>query len=539
MAEVQWAGVATVGGMYAVFLVIGWVASRKMKHATPAELILAGRDMPLWIATMTMTATWVDGGYLLGTAEGAFKPGGGIASGLQGGVCFGISLMLGGLFFAKKMRQLEYTTLVDPFEERFGKTWAAVLMIPALLGEIIWSAELLVAVGATVGVILGLPLGTAILVSAGVVTAYTVVGGLWSVAYTDAFQLSLVPIGMIAALIPVLAAVGGLDRSLDGYFQSKQATTPWTMQQKVSFWDVSLMLALGGIPWNCYFQRVLACRTPVTARWHSFCSGALTIILTVPPLLLGIAALSYAWEPEQLAALQATPTNVLPYLLRYVTPFWVGILGLAAVIGAVSSSFSASILSAGSMFSWNVYRQLARPRAGTVEMKNVIRASVLGLGITAAVMARYVESVQQLWFLTSDLVFVLLVPQLVFALFDPKCNRIGSIAAFVVSLVLRFGGGEPLLGLEPHIPYAELFAGLLQGSPESWYERIEGIRVTLFPFKTFAFAAGMVTLPLVSRLTLAWDPPRPLRQPPEKNSEPEVEEAFSTTPMGREGVCPS
>ena len=212
MGEIQWAGMAAVGGMYAVFLVIGWVASRKVKHATAGDLILAGRSMPLWIATMTMTATWVDGGYLLGTAEGAFKTGGGIASGLQGGVCFGISLILGGLFFAKKMRRLEYTTLVDPFEDRFGKTWAAVLMIPALLGELIWGAELLAAIGIAFGVILGLPPGTAILLSAGIVTLYTMVGGMWSVAYTDAFQLSLVPIGMIAALVPVLAAVGGMER---------------------------------------------------------------------------------------------------------------------------------------------------------------------------------------------------------------------------------------------------------------------------------------------------------------------------------------
>jgi high affinity choline transporter 7 len=540
MSDAQWMGLAMVGGMYAVFLLIGWCASRKVKEATAEQLILAGRSMPLWIATMTMTATWVDGGYLLGTAEGAFKRTGGIASGLQGGVCFGISLMLGGLFFAKKMRRLEYTTLVDPFEDRFGKRWAAVLMIPALLGEVIWGAELLAAIGLTFGVILDLPPGTAILMSVGVVTVYTMVGGMWSVAYTDAVQLSLVPIGMIAALIPVMAAVGGVDRALDGYFRSPQATTPWTIQQNLSFWDVSLMLALGGVPWNCYFQRVLACRTPETARWHSFCSGALTIVLTAPPLLLGLAAISYPWGAEQLGKLEETPAQVLPYLLRYAAPFWVGMLGLAAIIGAVTSSYSASILSAGSMFSWNVYRQLLRPQAGVMEMKTVIRASILGLSVAAAAMAWYVKSVQQLWFLTADLIFVLLVPQLVYALFDSKCNRLGSIAAFVVSLVLRLGGGEPVLGLPPLIPYPELFAGLLQGTPESWYEQAEGVRVMLFPFKTFAFAVGMVAMPVVSRLTGHWDAPRPLREPRESLSEAGTQELIAEPPMKEEqGAYPS
>ena len=90
------------------------------------------------------------------------------------------------------MRRFGFTTLIDPFEARFGKRWAAVLFLPALAGELFWSAELLVAIGSTFGVLLGMPLTTAILLSAVVTTAYTVLGGMWSVAYTDIFQLGLV-----------------------------------------------------------------------------------------------------------------------------------------------------------------------------------------------------------------------------------------------------------------------------------------------------------------------------------------------------------
>src|SRR5688572_714267 len=201
--------ILTIGIMYAAFLVVGWFASRKVKDGTTADLIVAGRSMPLWIATLTMTATWVDGGYLLGTAEGTFKSS--LASGIQGGLCFGISLILGGLFFARKMRALEFTTLIDPFEARFGKSWAAVLFVPAMLGEVFWSAELLVAIGSTFGVILGMKLSTAILLSAAVVTAYTMVGGMWSVAYTDVFQLGLVALGLAVALPFALGEAGGLE----------------------------------------------------------------------------------------------------------------------------------------------------------------------------------------------------------------------------------------------------------------------------------------------------------------------------------------
>jgi high affinity choline transporter 7 len=140
------------------------------------------------------------------------------------------------------------------------------------------------------------------------------------------------------------------------------------------------------------------------------------------------------------------------------------------------------------MLSWNCIKRLMWPSISDRHMSRAIRSSIVLFGAVATVLALKVQSVQALWFFTSDLVFVLLFPQLVFALFDPRANRAGSIVAFVVSLVLRVGGGEPLLGLPAFIAYPELL-----------------------PFRTVAAAAGLVLLPLVSRATGRLDPPRPLR----------------------------
>jgi len=504
--------IAAIVTMYSAFLVVGWLAARKVKDGAAEDLIVAGRAMPVWLATLTMTATWVDGGYLLGTAEGVYKSS--LASGIQGGLCFGLSLILGGLIFARRMRQFEFTTLIDPFEARFGKHWAAVLFLPAMMGEVFWSAELLVAIGSTFGVILKMPLVTAILLSAAVVVAYTMVGGMWSVAYTDAFQLGLVVLGLAFALPFAMEAAGGFDAAWSGYAAARAerglffpplqpSGTFWTSQTIINWWDVSAMLVFGGIPWNCYFQRVLSCQTPVKAQLHSIFAGVLTIALTIPPLLLGVAAFKYNWPSDLLAQLQAQPAQTLPMLLQYVTPPFVALLGLGAIIGAVTSSFSSSILSAASMVSWNCFRRLLWPDLSVAQMKRLIRFSIVVLGALAAVMALKVQSVQALWFFTSDLIFVLLFPQLLFALFDPKVNRIGSITAFCVSLVLRLGGGEPLFGLPHFIPYPEIFTS----DPASWYDS----GVMLFPFKTLAAVVGIVLLPVVSRLTAAWDAPRPLR----------------------------
>ena len=485
--------------MYAAFMVVGWAASRRVREGSPADLIVAGRAMPMWIAALTMTATWVDGGYLLGTAEGAYKQS--TQLGIQGGFCFGLSLMLGGILFAGRMRRYGFTTLIDPFEARFGRRWAAVLFLPALAGELFWSAELLVAIGSTFGVILGMDLASAILLSAVVTTAYTVLGGMWSVAYTDVFPLGLVAVGLAIALPVVIAGAGGLHHVWLVYTAARpdgSSVLPplqpgpglWTRGSLVGWWDTSAMLILGGIPWNCYFQRVLSCRTPRAARQQSLLAGVLTIVFTAPPLLMGIAAFAYPWPAGIVARLQATPAETMPLLFATAVPPAIGVLGLAAIIGAVTSSFSSSILSAGSMLSWNCFKRLLWPELSLTQMKRVIRSSILFFGGVATVLALKVQSVQALWFFTSDLVFVLLFPQLIYALFDRRVNRAGSIAAFVVSLALRVAAGEPLLGIPPLIAHSDAV-----------------------PFRTVAAAAGLLLLPIVSRATARWSAPLPLRNP--------------------------
>src|SRR5262245_55844538 len=217
-------------------------------------------------------------------------------------------------------------------------------------------------------------------------------------------------------------------------------------------------------------------------------SGVLTILFTAPPLLMGVAAFAYPWTAEDLARLQMNAADAMPLLFSRAVPRTIGLLGLAAIIGAVTSSFSSSILSAGSMLSWNCLKRLVWPSLSIEQMKRVIRSSIFLFGAIATVLALQVQSVQALWFFTSDLVFVLLFPQLLYALFDRKANRSGSIAAFIVSAVLRVGAGEPLLGLPAFIHYAD------------------GV-----PFRTLAAVTGLVVLPLVSRATARWDTATPLQ----------------------------
>jgi high affinity choline transporter 7 len=160
------------------------------------------------------------------------------------------------------------------------------------------------------------------------------------------------------------------------------------------------------------------------------------------------------------------------------------------------------------MFSWNIFHRIFAPQGSIPALRHVIRGSIVVLAVSATAMALAVRSVAELWFFTSDLVFVLLFPQLVMALFDPRANRSGSMAAFGVSLVLRLGGGIPIFGLPALVPYAEIWSSLSGQDPTEWYDLATGESV--FPCRVLAAAVGLVILPVVSRLTARWDPPRVL-----------------------------
>jgi high affinity choline transporter 7 len=253
---------------------------------------------------------------------------------------------------------------------------------------------------------------------------------------------------------------------------------------------MALLLALGGIPWQVYFQRVLACRDEKTAVRLSIYAGLGCLLMALPAVFIGVIGSNVDWQ-NTAAGTAPEASLVLPYVLRYLTPPVVAALGLGAIAAAVMSSVDSSFLSVSGMFSWNVYRPLFRPGASDSETQTVIRVAVVLTGLLSASLALSVRSVYTLWALCGDLVYVVLFPQLLMALYFKKANRWGVVAGLIVGLVLRLGGGEPYLEIPAIIPYP------LTG-PDG---------ITMFPFRTVAMLSGLVMIWLVSRLTQQRCPP--------------------------------
>jgi len=482
----HWGALAALAGFFAATYALGRAASRRATPGSFRDLVLAGQRLGLGLGVFTMTATWVDGGYVNGTAEAAF--GSGLVH-VQAPWGYALSLALGGLWFAPRMRRHGFTTMLDPFERRFGRTSAALLYLPALTGETFWTAAVLMALGSTFGLLLDIDVTAAIVLAAAVVVAYTVTGGLWAVAITDVAQLAVLVGGLWVVLPFVVAAAGGVDAAWEQY-----RALGGTATADVNWWawtDTALLLALGGIPWHVYFQRVLATRDEATARHLSLLAAAGCLIAALPPLVVGICARAVDWTARGLAPPDAA--RVLPAVLVHLVPPVVSAIGLGAIAAAVMSSVDSSVLSAATMAAWNIYRPLVRPDATSRHLSRIARRTVVVVGVAATLLAIRADSVYALWVLCSDLVYCILFPQLVLVLWDPRANRWGSYAGLAVSTVLRLTAGEPLVGLPRLVPLPE-----------------DAMGVATVPYRTIAMLAGLATMWAVSRWTARRCPPRPL-----------------------------
>jgi len=507
---VHWPGLIAMLVLYFLVCVIGWRAGHGRDLSDADEMMVAGRALPLGIAVCTMSATWLGGGYINGTAEYVYRSDYGLVW-TQAPWGYAISLILGGLFFAGRMRRMGYRTMLDPLEQRYGKHLTALLFLPALTGEIFWSAAILTALGATFGIILQVNIETAIVLSAIIAIAYTMLGGLWAVAATDTLQVILILLGLGLVAAFAVPHAGGLV-AMFGNYQAEMglngrvfppllgwtddALGPWYWQ----WWDSMFLLVFGGIAWQVYFQRVLGAKSPAVARNLSLLAALVCVAAAVLSTLIGMAGQQIDWAALGRESLSNEDAGmILPYVMRYATPPVIAMLGLGAIATAVMSSVDSSILSAASMATWNVYRPLLAPGADSQRLARIIRGCILLVGLAALILALRVQSIYALWFLCSDFVYCILFPQLVCALYDPKANPVGAGAGLVLSTLLRFGAGEPALAIPRFLPWPMVEDGMV-----------------LFPFRTTAVLAGLVTIVVVSRCTQSLSPPTPLERVNEK-----------------------
>jgi SSS family solute:Na+ symporter len=358
-----------------ITIAIGLWAARRVKNT--ADFAIAGRHLPLVMIVTTTFATWFGSETVLGIPAKFVN--GGLNNVVEDPFGAGTCLILVGLFFAAKLYRMTLLTISDYYRERFGRSVEVICSLIIMLSYLGWVAAQVTALGLVFNILSG----GAIAIPAGMVIgtvsilAYTLFGGMWSVAVTDFLQMIILVSGLFILAVFAGQQAGGADKVI-ALAVSKDL---FRFLPEPGFKDIVFFIAaaitmmLGSIPQQDVFQRVMSAKNISAATKGPVIGGVCYILFAFVPMFLVVSALIIM--PEQAAALlKDDPQKVLPTLVLEKMPFVMQVLFFGALLSAIKSTASATLLAPSVTFVENIWRQF-RPHQGDRTELRTMRITVL------------------------------------------------------------------------------------------------------------------------------------------------------------------
>ena len=358
-----------------VTIAIGLWAARRVKNT--ADFAIAGRHLPLVMIVTTTFATWFGSETVLGIPAKFVQ--GGLNGVVEDPFGAGTCLILVGLFFAGKLYKMTLLTISDYYRERYGRAVEVVCSLIIILSYLGWVSAQVTALGlvfnllsdGAISVPLGMVLGTVSIL------AYTLFGGMWSVAVTDFIQMIILVVGLATIAVFAAKLAGGADKVLALATQKELFKfLPEPSFKQISFFIAAAMtMMLGSIPQQDVFQRVMSAKNVSAATKGPVIGGVCYILFAFVPMFLVVSALIIM--PETAAALiKDDPQKVIPTLVMTQMPFAMQVIFFGALLSALKSTASATLLAPSVTFVENIWRQFY-PRISDRQELRTMRISVL------------------------------------------------------------------------------------------------------------------------------------------------------------------
>ncbi|MEY3779331.1 MAG: Sodium/pantothenate symporter [Pseudomonadota bacterium] len=418
-----------------VTIAIGLVAAKRVKSS--ADFAIAGRHLPLAMIVTTTFATWFGSETVLGI------PAKFVNSGLNGVVedpfGAGSCLILVGVFFAAKLYRMNLLTISDYYRERYGRTVEILCSIIIMVSYLGWVSAQVTALGLVFNLLSGgvvsMPMGMAIGVVS--VLAYTLFGGMWSVAITDFIQMIILVLGLATLAVFAGNQAGGADKVIAlAVSQDMFKFLPEPELKEILFFvAAAITIMFGSIPQQDVFQRVMSANSLHAATKGPIIGGICYILFAFVPMFLVVSALIIM--PEKAAQLiQEDPQKVLPTLVMEQMPFVMQVLFFGALLSAIKSCASATLLAPSVTFTENIWRQFF-PHQGDKQALLAMRITVLvfsGLVLTYAILMQG-SSIYDMVSGAYQVTLVGAFVPLVFGLYWSKATTQGAIFAIVLGLL--------------------------------------------------------------------------------------------------------
>ncbi|MDO9366164.1 MAG: sodium:solute symporter family protein [Methylotenera sp.] len=414
-----------------ISITIGLVAATRVKNTK--DYAVAGRHLPLPVVMATVFATWFGAEAIFGVSS-TF-----VTEGLNGVAAdpFGASLCLiiAGVFFSTQLYKLNIITLGDFYRMRYNRTVEVLTTIAIVISYLGWVAAQIKALGLIFNMITngavseeaGMILGTAI------VLTYTTFGGMFSVAVLDFVQMIVV----IGGLLYIGNIVSGMTGGVAPVIEHARAAGKLNLFPKgadiwvwVTFLGGWITMMLGSIPQQDVFQRITSAKSAKIALWGSILGASVYFCFTFVPMFIAYAATLI--DPVLFGKLVLEDSQrVLPTLVLQHTPIFTQAIFFGAVLSAIMSCSSATLLAPSISFAENIVRGYI-PHLTDKGFLRVMRICLVGFALCVLLYALNTElsifgMVESAYKITLAGAFV----PLFFGAFWKKATSQGALAAIV------------------------------------------------------------------------------------------------------------
>jgi len=494
--------------VYAVtILSIGlWVSRGKKGHQRNAEdYFLAGKTLPWWAIGASLIAANISAEQFIGMSGSGFAIGLAIASYEW---MAALTLLIVGKFFLPIFIEKKLYTIPEFLEKRYSTNLKSILALFWIaLFVFVNLTSVLYLGGLAIDTIFGTGDGSmllyAVIALALFAAAYSLWGGLSSVAWTDVLQVALLTIG---GLVTTFIALGHLSPEggvIDG-FKILYQTVPEkfhmivekgsiiTPDGKDAWWDLPGLSVLIGGMWvaNLYYwgfnqyiiQRTLAAKSLRESQKGIAMAAFLKILIPVLVVIPGIVAYMLNAGPDGVVTAQSVDPSFLthggaiandrayPWLIRQFIPVGLKGLVLAALAAAIVSSVASMVNSTSTIFTMDIYKPYINKHATDKQTVFVGRLTAGVALLIAVIMAPLLGTLPQVFQFIQEYTGIIspgILAIFLLGLFWKKTTNNaalwGALSSIPVALYFKTGNkgwftGTSLESLFPNIPWMNQMA---------------------------------------------------------------------------------